>query len=335
MAGAAACSRCSAGHFGLNCSTCDFGQFRAGNDEDSSVCDECPKGWHQNVQGQAGCLPCVPGRFQDQLNQTECKLCDPGHFSNKTELTICFRCEIGKEAPYYEAAACQSCAAGKYGANCSACDFGQFRAGDDEDSSVCDDCPKGWHQNAQGQAGCLPCVPGSYSAKPRQENCVPCAAGKFSEGLNATECKVPDDGYVAGPSKAGQVAVAVGWQPICTGNDDDKVCTGTSRCDAGTFEQNHVCVPCDPGTSSTEGSTKCEDCDPGRYASTAGSSTCTKCGDKQYAPEKKSTSCKTCGIGRISTGTDCLEAAIDSQLPVLSNVQVTVDVEPADNTLNF
>jgi hypothetical protein len=64
-------------------------------------------------------------------------------------LTLCFQCPIGKESLYKGAAACSACAAGRYGSNCSACDFGQFRAGDDEDSSNCDNCPKGWHQDVQ------------------------------------------------------------------------------------------------------------------------------------------------------------------------------------------
>ena len=40
---------------------------------------------------------------------------------------------------------------------------GQYRASGIavEDPTVCLACPAGYHQNAEGQASCLPCSPGS------------------------------------------------------------------------------------------------------------------------------------------------------------------------------
>ena len=51
--GSAACESCSAGTYGTKCDLCAVGQYRSGGDSDASVCDECPAGFHQDVQGGA------------------------------------------------------------------------------------------------------------------------------------------------------------------------------------------------------------------------------------------------------------------------------------------
>jgi hypothetical protein len=303
--GAQYCLECSVGRRSFvnrttnqtSCVVCDVGYYQdtVGN----STCKQCEAGTYQNVPAKPFCLPCVPGFYQGVKAQSECKKCDEGQFSNDTQLTSCFRCAIGKEALFKGAAACSSCAAGRYGSNCSACGFGQFRAGDDEDSSICDNCPKGWHQDVQGQGGCLPCVPGTFSSEKGLKTCESCDEGKFAAGLRSIKCRVPRDGFVAGPSKAGEIEVAVGWTPECTGKGDQKVCTGTVRCPAGTFEIDHVCQICLAGTSSSLGSTRCISCSKGKFAPLEETATCMDCPAGFFQPQDNnpSTDCIACPAG--------------------------------------
>ena len=90
---------------------------------------------------------------------------------------------------------------------------------------------------------------------------------------------------------------------------------------------------CRPGSSSLEGSTKCEFCDPGRYASSKGASNCTSCPEQQYTAEPNSTKCLTCGTGKLSTGIKCMEAAIDSNLPTVKDVRFSVGADLHNNTM--
>ena len=90
---------------------------------------------------------------------------------------------------------------------------------------------------------------------------------------------------------------------------------------------------CRPGSSSLEGSIKCEFCDPGRYASSKGASNCTSCPEQQYTAEPNSTKCLTCGTGKLSTGIKCMEAAIDSNLPTVKDVRFSVGADLHNKTM--
>ena len=151
---------CLAGEYGANCSKCGLGSFRTGDDSDASKCNACPSGFHQNALGQASCLPCVPGRFNRVERQENCTKCAINTYAPKTEMIACIDCEIGKQVTTPGAAACHSCAAGKFGDDCSLCEIGKFRGGDNINASVCYKCPTGYHQKSKGQAACFPCVPG-------------------------------------------------------------------------------------------------------------------------------------------------------------------------------
>lgn len=104
-------------------------------------------------------FPCVPGTFAYSTRSNTCQDCAIDFFANRTEMVECIECPIGKQATYPGAAACQQCQAGEYGEDCDKCAPGQYREGDDNDASICDLCVPGKHQNAAGQAACLPCVP--------------------------------------------------------------------------------------------------------------------------------------------------------------------------------
>ena len=68
--------------------------------------------------------------------------------------------------------------------------------------------------------------------------------------------------------------------------------------DTGTDESFHDsladCTPCDPGTSSEEGSASCDACGPGKHAASSGSIECAPCGLGKFAEGRAGDSCSFC-----------------------------------------
>ena len=341
------CYPCPSGYFSgsqnkRECQECPLGYFANTVEQNGNVtfdkCQSCDRGKHGTVEKARneaeGCKNCTMGRFSevDAVGTADdCKGCPKGKWSSNVGVTkesACIDCGSGKhgstELGASSSMSCVSCIQGRFGTTVGAFGF----------VTSCKECPVGFAQEHDGESYCLPCMPGKYQKEFGSHQCNPCAEGKFAAGLQSINCTEPQDGFVAGPSKAGEIEIAVGWTLVCTINGNEKVCTGTTRCPAGTYELNHVCRLCQPGTSSTEGSTKCEFCDLGRFAKSSGSSDCEVCQGRNFAKEKKSTQCETCGIGKISTGTECIEAAIDSNLPILTDVRVSV-APMQNNTFNF
>ena len=84
--------------------------------------------------------------------RTSANRAEQNQFSNQTALRHCLRCPIGKTA-WHGSASCVSCAVGKYGANCSKCAKGRFRAaGSEEDkrAETCEECIAGFYQAEEG-----------------------------------------------------------------------------------------------------------------------------------------------------------------------------------------
>ena len=174
----------------------------------------------------------------------------------------------------------------------------------------------------------MPCVPGTFQPHKQADICSRCPRGKFSETVRATECKLPDAGYVAGPSRAGQAPIATGWFAQCTGDDNNKVCDGTERCPGGTREENFVCIDCPAGYYSSIGDIRCVKCEEGQFAAISASPKCNDCDASKglFSKVQGSIKCDSCKDGEISTGKICLEAPIDTNLPMVQNVHVTVAV---------
>ena len=192
--GSTLCTICSAGKYGTEknnldvnalgvCTPCPFGTYREGGDEEdtiSTICVQCPAGFHQDALGQASCLPCSPGSSQSMNGSTLCVPCSVNFYSDVTRLSDCKACPLGTETQNKTGRAqCQNCIAGKYGAKCFLCAKGMFRAADDTDSTVCDPVNEGHYTDTEGMAVGLPCAPGRYNDQKGEEECKHCPMGQY------------------------------------------------------------------------------------------------------------------------------------------------------------
>ena len=231
--GSSKCTRCEAGKAGATCVECDKGKYRTGDDTDPKACDDCPKGYYQDVQGQASCLPCLPGEFGNETGMQACHKCDVGTVSATSKSWNCSDCDAGSSSNLAGGAKCTPCGAGKYsnttGQKCTGCDKGRYRASGDTDPKACDDCPKGYYQDVQGQASCLPCLPGEFGNETGMQACHKCDVGTVSatsKSWNCSDCDAGSSSNLAGGAK---------------------------------------CTPCGAGKYSNTTGQKCTGCDKGRY----------------------------------------------------------------------
>ena len=363
--GSKACNGCKLGKYKdtetESCKFCPMGYYS--DDLDLESCYGCPTGYYGLTQHPfSSCKTCQRGKYGDVTGAASsiagCKDCGTGRYSEaeglavKTDVFFCQGCPKGRWSNVtgiVKESLCINCDAGLYGStvkgasdksSCKKCGKGQYSeaVGAFGEFKTCESCPAGFAQVDPGQAFCLPCVPGTYQAQTGQKTCFDCEEGKYASDISALGCQAPLPGHVPGPSKAGQVEVAAGWFALCTQEGDDKVCNGTRRCRGGTYEKNRVCFNCPSGYSSTEGSIKCEQCGVGTFAASNASPSCQDCDapNGMYNTMSGSTSCLSCQDGMISTGRECFEAPIDTNLPVLQHIQVVVhSVNKTTNKLNF
>ena len=80
--------------------------------------------------------------------------------------------------------------------------------------------------------------------------------------------------------------------------------TGCKNCIAGQYQNltiQTICLDCDEGKASSEGSAVCQICAGGKYVSTKGSNVCFKCPQGWKRAElDPPTTCKQCQIGRTT-----------------------------------
>ena len=118
--------------------------FRSGSDDDATICNNCPAGYHQDQSAGAACLPCIPGRHQKEQGQQICEECKVNFYASKSNSTECKRCILGKTTNGAEGTStCQDCIAGQYG----------------DSSGTCNNCDKGKYRKGgiNSSLGCLPC----------------------------------------------------------------------------------------------------------------------------------------------------------------------------------
>ena len=81
--------------------------------------------------------------------------------------------------------------------------------------------------------------------------------------------------------------------------------TGCKNCIAGQYQNSiiqTVCLECDEGKASTEGSALCQRCAAGKYVSTKGSSSCFECPQGwKRAEHEDSDICVQCEVGEMTT----------------------------------
>ena len=348
------------------CNVCILGKFT--NERDVLLCKECPKGYYTNDQKSTDdvvrrnrCQECPRGTYGDQMKQEtkeECKNCNAGRYSDvegvskRTSIeVVCKACVAGrysKDEGNVKDSDCENCGSGTWSSTeaatsdvaCKPCGIGRYS--DDVgvfDNASCTVCDVGSEQIEEGKAYCLPCAPGKFGTigVNKISVCQSCPDGKFSQVIQALQCQLPNDGYIAGPSKAGQVEVAVGFRALCELKNGEKICTGMKRCSAGTFEKNRTCFRCEAGQYSKAGSIKCDECDQGRFSAQEGSQECSICEAKngRYSDQSGLLSCKICQSGKISTGKTCYTAPLDASLPVLQNLRTVVSATNTTKLLNY
>ena len=157
LAGASACSSCTAG----------FSQPKAGQD----ACAACATGRFQDSRGQPTCQNCSVGTFSSTQGQAACTLCRGGRAQPRLGMSYCVDCVPGKAAAARGEAACTDCEPGSYaplgGArNCTRCAF-----------------LEGLAQNRSGATSCEFCPGGTFSGD--GTNCSLCPLGRG--GLGSTE----------------------------------------------------------------------------------------------------------------------------------------------------
>ncbi len=201
---------------------------------------------------------------------------------------------------------------------CAVCTPGFFRAS--EFSTECTGCPAGNYLSLDdylymlglpGLPGddtnetwpqqflinpCRACPPGTFSTVPGAfGTCTPCPGGQSSTAGEATGCTPcgPGLGPPSAVTPTGQQTRAE-WEGSRQFRQTTQLQTWAT--DPTVTAAQDTCVPCQPGTYSTDGF--CEPCPVDTYASGFGNSACLPCPRDESSPEG-STTCrsKECGPG--------------------------------------
>ena len=263
-----------------------------------------------------------------------CHECDIGKVSAEPNATTCLDCKAGQSSNAKGSAKCISCGAGKYsnvkGEDCKACLKGQYREVDDPNTSSCKNCGKGFYQDSEGQALCLPCLPGEFGNETGMQSCHKCDIGRVSRKPNASLCEDCDPGKSSDTEGSAKcTSCGAGKYSKITGGDCKACLKGRYRvggdgdpksCDAcamGFYQDSEgqaSCLPCLPGEFGNEtgmqschicdigrvsrkpNATLCEDCDPGKSSDAIGSARCTLCAAGQFSSSVGS-KCRGCPTG--------------------------------------
>lgn len=250
---------------------------RKGNFFNSSgVCEKCPMGTYQDIDGAAYCKKCPAGEVSNRVGSASCVQCRAGTYSLTEGQKLCELCPENTYSSDFGSPydSCQPCEQG-YGSPSGSpicCPAGMYLYRGDISHPFCEPCPV----NTYGPAGgsCTSCPAGRYSRQiggtsedscigcGRNEylrggdnyECTPCPVGSIPASINATTCK---------SCPAGQSATL--WDSEC------------SDCPAGKYsDSGGPCLPCPAGKFSKAGNATCTTCEADTFSS-EGSSECNSC----------------------------------------------------------
>ena len=142
-----------------------------------------------------------------------------------------------------------------------------------------------------------------------------------------SKCVPPRNGEISAGGTS-SVKIAPGWVAAeCNELNGTRVCKTSKICKAGTIGTSNQlkCLGCPAGYTSFQGSLECLACEPGKFAPKPASPNCTLCDTNQvenYTDNQGSKMCKTCEVGKVSVGYKCTTPAVDTTMPVPSNVLV-------------
>lgn len=208
------------------------------------------------------------------------------------------------------------CAPGTYdtGIECEYCPPGTFSLS--EQSFTCSECPRG-HGVPLSDTVCRPCEPGTFSLQPGAEPCDHCFPGYYTDEYGAVECKkCPNSTFSSGGEAYGPESCIV--------------CPAGSR---WAFIVDNVadCIPCEPGTTSTEpNSETCTACPPGTFQNLGEAfeeinpGACRPCPAGSSSDKNGTRLCKPCAGGTyqdIEGQTTCKMCPPNSESELLGSTQ--------------
>jgi len=259
-----------------------------------SFCHPCGIGRFKDVTGHGICNGCLSDATTLQTGSTsrsQC-LCIPGTSTYMLMgLALCARCTEGKFQASYGAASCDNCPSGKYTG------VRTFNASEQGSEDFCLSCPANTGNSPPGSLFASDCTCNAGSSRPVGALCSSCEAGTYSTSTNSLTCTPCQDNAwspVASTRcecKADWMTTAAGQPCTQCGISMFKLLPGDvacEKCGVGKYRADHntlACTPCAAGkhnaATSANSASMCLPCPPGTFTSDDGSK-CVVC-PKSYA----------------------------------------------------
>ena len=254
---------------------------------DSSVCSACPPGTFSTTLAAPGSQACVA--------------CSPGSYASGTGTIVCLGCQAGtysSESGALASSTCRSCGPGMFSNVTGA-----------TNASVCQPCPAG-RFSSTGVGACQPCPQDTYSLG-NASNCTGCPGNSrstYQTSVDGCQCNAGYSYFRLNTPFQCIQCPAGAWAP-----SDSPLCYPCAVGKAGTYPgatSVSVCVTCQAGSASgvSQGSSVCQTCPAGMYASAQASLTCSNCSAGYYSPSE-GTACTACQPGQyasaVATGGAC------------------------------
>lgn len=263
-------------------------------------CEDCPRGFYQNVEGAGACTECPTGFASDrvgQLTADTCQACPVGRSSFKRPgSSLCSECHYGTVGVAV-GGVCQYCPDGKYNSYTG--------------STLCSACEPGFYQAQSAKLEPAGVAAPGLSADPSPENggrCFACPNGYFADSDEAVECRLcprgfySEDGKLKSQCKQAECAptVLVRKVPILGAATEDEACART-QCVPGSFQMS---------VSESASAYTCDACPAGQYQSLYHQTECLVCPSGQ-GPNAEATACTNCPAGKFSSGAQgCVDAIV-------------------------
>jgi hypothetical protein len=215
--------------------------------------------------------------------QRYCKLCPSGYFQDQSSLSSC-KLAVGGVAHGNGSTSVEVCGRGKFM---------------DADASKCVKCAAGQYSDTLGSTACEQ-VPSGNQVSGNRTFVTPCPVGKFSEDYTCHLCPV---GYYQNTSEQTSCRLAVTGVVATAGASAVDVCAAGKYMDVNSSK----CIDCDAGRFSAEpGSPYCEPASSGFEISSTKTYQ-TPCPLGKYKPEVHEAACRACPLGYFQ---DSLNATV-------------------------
>lgn len=260
---------------------CPDGQYDVGDASVDSICEDCSEcgpGFFQSAcsnNHDSVCSECVAGQYSALNDTTSCEDCPIGRFEHETGSTECKECGLGTFQDEEGGLECKNCPEGTAGTQLG------LNASDE-----CQMCVPGTFAETEGLSECEDCEAGKYGVKQgsnSSSDCEACPSGQFQDEPASTECKqCPGDSAADGRSCLG----------VCQKGHYKDVYHVCKPCPQGEYQPNFnfsglTCLMCPVTSSSGEGASSCNFCDPGygfNGTGANGHSTCELCTNEDDPP---------------------------------------------------